>query len=59
MDVQAPRPAAHTRLDCSERNLYQALQTVFIAEPDSTVNTDYGRQDHVAAGNKPHMSGSG
>lgn len=53
------REQARTWLAWSERDLYAALPTAFIADWDSTVNTRYGRQEDVARGYNPHKPGRG
>lgn len=50
---------ARSWLAWSERDLYAALPSAFIADWDSTVNTRYGRQDDVAVGYNPHKPGRG
>jgi len=48
--AKVPRPKARSWLLWSERDLYSALPSAFIADWDSTVNTRYGQQDDVAVG---------
>ena len=57
--AQVPRPKARSWLLWSERDLYSALPSAFIADWDSTVNTRYGQQDDVAVGYNPHKPGRG
>ncbi len=59
MLAQVPRSDARTWLRWSERDLYAALPSAFIADWDSTVNTRYGHQDDVAVGYNPHKPGRG
>ena len=59
MMMKVPRGAARTWLRWSERDLYAALPSAFIADWDSTVNTRYGHQDDVAKGYNPHKPGRG
>lgn len=59
MLARVPRSDARTWLRWSERDLYAALPSEFVADWDSTVNTRYGRQDEVAVGYNPHQPGRG
>ena len=59
MLAKVPQPTARTWLAWSERDLYAALPSAFVADWDSTVNTRYGRQDDVAVGYNPHKPGRG
>lgn len=57
--AKVPKPQARSWLAFSERDLYAALPSAFIADWDSTVNTRYGRQEDVAIGYNPHKPGRG
>ncbi len=57
--ASVPRPQARAWLAWSERDLYAALPSTFIADWDATVNTRYGRQEDVAVGYNPHKPGRG
>lgn len=59
MMTKVPRDQARTWLAWSERDLYAALPSAFVADWDSTVNTRYGRQEDVARGYNPHKPGRG
>lgn len=59
MMMKVPRTQARTWLSWSERDLYAALPSAFVADWDSTVNTRYGRQEDVARGYNPHKPGRG
>ena len=59
MMMKVPRDQARTWLAWSERDLYSALPSAFVADWDSTVNTRYGRQEDVARGYNPHKPGRG
>jgi len=59
MMMKVPREQARTWLAWSERDLYSALPSAFVADWDSTVNTRYGRQEDVARGYNPHKPGRG
>lgn len=59
MLAKVPRAEARTWLRWSERDLYAALPSGFVADWDSTVNTRYGRQEDVAVGYNPHKPGRG
>ena len=47
MMVKVPRAQTRTWLLWSERDLYAALPSAFVADRDSTVNTRHGRQEDV------------
>jgi hypothetical protein len=59
MMAKVPRERARAWLAWSERDLYAALPSAFVADWDSTVNTRYGRQEEVARGYNPHKPGRG
>lgn len=59
MMMKVPREQARSWLSWSERDLYAALPSAFVADWDSTVNTRYGRQEDVARGYNPHKPGRG
>jgi len=54
--MKVPREQVYTWLAWSERDLYAALPTAFVADWNSTVNTRYGRQKDVARGYNPHKT---
>ena len=59
MVKKMPREGARAWLRWSERDIYAALPSAFIADWDSTVNTRYGRQEDVKIGYNPHKPGRG